>query len=867
MAIKVIDTLEPKSNFPVVDAENVGVDGARLPAALESKADNTDIDNLQAQINQIVIESAAESIVAPEVAQARVGADGTEYDTLKERLDAENEAVSDNITEIKNDIKDMQNGINTVDCGTWEIGYINMTTGEDSENAKFARTVGYIPMEADKIYTSNQYVVSATGQTPECVAYFYDENHSLISTTSVKGSTFKADGSLMRLVYFYTGTPVNVVLSDAELTKLMWGDTIEPNQDIVSLKSTLFETGIKVNKCKWEHGLINLSTGVDNTEKSRKYARTIGYISRPTEDYIQFSISATGQTPKLTILFYNENKVFVSQKAVNGQRIKIDYPYFRLVYFYNGTQTDVDIKDAKATTFSYIPVMHDSQRENLEKAMFEDGAYIFSDMEWELGLISQTTGEDTPHTKFARTKGFFKTPTNLPITFTASVIEETEQTPKLTIYYYNEEKEYISSPDVTNKTVTITAPYFRLVYFYEDTPADVNLDDAGSTRYSYVPDFKLPVSVAIEANQNVERLDKCLFEDGELRFNLDWELGLIDQTTGEDLTRTKFARNRGFIKTPTDLQITFNANTAVHTEQTPKLTIYYYDEDFEYVSSANVTDMTITVEYPYFRLVYFYEDIPIDVDLEDARSSYYSYVPEFKLPIHIEQVYSRNKYIAFGDSITWGHLSGGGTGTGRASNPYPTVVGRSLGLEVTYGAQTGSGWVHPSGDKTAVTIIDSTDCSLYNLATIAFGTNDWYGNIPLGTLSDTETTTIYGAMKHCIEKILDDNPSICLIIITPINAKNLNAIDGAKTNQGNYRYDTPNTQGVTLNDICEAEVAVAEYYGLPCIDNSKGSIVNRINTADGSIFIDTLHPTDDFYKTLGQWYSGRIGQYFRPYSV
>ena len=188
-----------------------------------------------------------------------------------------------------------------------------------------------------------------------------------------------------------------------------------------------------------------------------------------------------------------------------------------------------------------------------------------------------------------------------------------------------------------------------------------------------------------------------------------------------------------------------------------------------------------------------------------------------------------------------------------------------MGFDVTYGARTGSGWVHPSGTTTAVTIVDSTDCSGYNIATLAFGTNDWYGNIPIGTLSDVGTTTIIGAMKHCIEKILSDNPSICLIIITPINAKNLNAIDGAKANQGNYRYNTPNTQGVTLEQICEAESQVALYYGIPCIDNSKGSIVNRQNTADGSIFIDTLHPTDNFYKTLGQYYSGRIGEYFRGY--
>lgn len=56
---------------------------------VSAKADKTTTDNLQAQINQIVISSEAEAVVAPEVAAARVAVDNTEYETLKERLDAD----------------------------------------------------------------------------------------------------------------------------------------------------------------------------------------------------------------------------------------------------------------------------------------------------------------------------------------------------------------------------------------------------------------------------------------------------------------------------------------------------------------------------------------------------------------------------------------------------------------------------------------------------------------------------------------------------------------------------------------------------------------------------------------------------------
>ncbi len=62
-------------------------------SALAGKADvtalNSAVTNLQGQIDQIEISASAEAVVAPEVAGARVGATGTEYETLKDRLDAE----------------------------------------------------------------------------------------------------------------------------------------------------------------------------------------------------------------------------------------------------------------------------------------------------------------------------------------------------------------------------------------------------------------------------------------------------------------------------------------------------------------------------------------------------------------------------------------------------------------------------------------------------------------------------------------------------------------------------------------------------------------------------------------------------------
>ena len=113
MPVYVIDTIKPKNggSFPIVEAIDVFVEGYSnladavshfatqsmidaLTLSLSGKANTADVDtaftNLQGQIDQIVISASAESVVAPEVAAARVGENGTSYSTLKARLDAEN---------------------------------------------------------------------------------------------------------------------------------------------------------------------------------------------------------------------------------------------------------------------------------------------------------------------------------------------------------------------------------------------------------------------------------------------------------------------------------------------------------------------------------------------------------------------------------------------------------------------------------------------------------------------------------------------------------------------------------------------------------------------------------------------------------
>ena len=99
-----------------------------------------------------------------------------------------------------------------------------------------------------------------------------------------------------------------------------------------------------------------------------------------------------------------------------------------------------------------------------------------------------------------------------------------------------------------------------------------------------------------------------------------------------------------------------------------------------------------------------------------------------------------------------------------------------------------------------------------------------------------------------------------LIIITPINAKST----GSHKKIGSGRYSTPNDQGYTLKDLCKKIVDVAQYYGIPYIDNSEYSVVNECNINYDSLFYDGLHPNKELYLKLGQFYAAKIGSIYRP---
>jgi hypothetical protein len=178
MPVYVIDTLKPKNglDFPVVEAVDVAVEGyssladavthfatdtviATINTALETKADKTTTDSLQGQIDQIVISASAEAVVAPEVAQARVGNNGTEFNTLKDRLDN----TDTNLEEFKGNVFNTDNLL--LNSTIVENAYYTGGTETSSDNYSYA----IVPMLASKTYIISQarFVAYKTGAAVE----------------------------------------------------------------------------------------------------------------------------------------------------------------------------------------------------------------------------------------------------------------------------------------------------------------------------------------------------------------------------------------------------------------------------------------------------------------------------------------------------------------------------------------------------------------------------------------------------------------------------------------------------------------------------------------------------------------------------
>ena len=206
------------------------------------------------------------------------------------------------------------------------------------------------------------------------------------------------------------------------------------------------------------------------------------------------------------------------------------------------------------------------------------------------------------------------------------------------------------------------------------------------------------------------------------------------------------------------------------------------------------------------------------------------------------------KVAMFGDSITWGR-DGNGSSTTRTTNTIPATVGKMLGVNVTNYGVSGIGWLPTSSqEQTAYDKISSVDLTKYDTIIICLGVNDGFS--PLGEWDSEDEATIMGQVHKCINYIYEQNPSVRLIVFAPFNGRNVGSFP-------EYWYTNSNATSYTpRNKLSDALKKACDYYWIPYIEQRNGPInAFTIQTLIGS---DGVHPSEEGYKRLGEWFAGEL---------
>lgn len=194
--------------------------------------------------------------------------------------------------------------------------------------------------------------------------------------------------------------------------------------------------------------------------------------------------------------------------------------------------------------------------------------------------------------------------------------------------------------------------------------------------------------------------------------------------------------------------------------------------------------------------------------------------------------FTNMRYVAFGDSIT----AGGGLSSKNLS--YPNMTANSLGTSITNKGVSGSTIGYDTTDNNRHCIADDviTYCKQnYKADIISFtgGSNDKGRLIPLGSINDNNTLSVYGSLNIIAKTLKERYPKAFIFFMTPIK---------------NPTCEEPNKLNYTLNDICIAIKQVAQKYDIPVLDLYNESNFENVDCGMYAEGCDGWHPLEDYVR-------------------
>ncbi len=199
------------------------------------------------------------------------------------------------------------------------------------------------------------------------------------------------------------------------------------------------------------------------------------------------------------------------------------------------------------------------------------------------------------------------------------------------------------------------------------------------------------------------------------------------------------------------------------------------------------------------------------------------YAEVYRVPSNVTKNYVIN---CLGDSITYGYIS-----PGVLANPTWCQGVANILSSTVNNYEVSATSICNGSSESFITRLNRMTGTTVDMLIIFGGTND-YGDkraTTLGTINDTpeQGTNFYASFKYLIEAAINKYPSAVIAVIPPLR-----------------RYShAKNQYGITINDIVDAEIEVAKYYGIPILDmfyqggfNAEFDAVKNMFTSDG------LHP-------------------------
>lgn len=221
---------------------------------------------------------------------------------------------------------------------------------------------------------------------------------------------------------------------------------------------------------------------------------------------------------------------------------------------------------------------------------------------------------------------------------------------------------------------------------------------------------------------------------------------------------------------------------------------------------------------------------------EEVAGMSITYIP--KESATIQSKWKGKKYVALGDSITYGFIPRNYAGYPGQLNSYANLTADALGMSFVNAGLSGNTVALATGGGTPM-------CERYanldndaDLITVMGGTNDIRKGVALGTMDDRTEDTFYGALhillgglyqKYFINQGTTTGKNKHIVVLTP--PKLLRTSGGTSGGTGTL-YD--------LEPWCNAIKEVANYYSLPVLDMYNLSNMNpHLN--------QTVHGTEEGY--------------------